>query len=90
MIILQHGREDTLLSLFIRKYEPVKFTCKNCGCVFMVYKREYRSGYTPWPENADIYLTNCPDCHAEVRAGWKERMGISELKEVKELEADKL
>lgn len=89
MIVIKHGREDTLLSLFIQKHEPVRFTCKRCGCVFMACKNEYRSGYTPWPEHAEVHITNCPECRTEVIAHWG-RMGVNDLKEVKEFETDNL
>jgi len=82
MIVIQHGDEDTRLMLHIRKFEPVRFTCNKCGCVFVCGSDEYGSCYTPWPENAEVYLSNCPDCNNRVRASWRDKLSVKDLKEI--------
>ena len=48
----------------------------------MCGSNEYDSRYTPWPENAEVYLSNCPDCKNRVRASWRDKLSVKDLKEI--------
>ena len=49
MKILKHG-----------DLQPRKFTCPECGCIFVANRTEYEV------RNSITYLTVCPDCNYDL------------------------